>query len=80
MEKKNIHRSLFAFLALLSFVAFITVNMHAHKLNTPKSAGNTEQLVQSKMENDTNEDLKLPGASVVSHIISIAQRLLSLSQ
>ncbi len=80
MEKKNIHRNLLAILAIVSFIAFISVNIHANRLKAANGVGNTEQLVQPKMENGSDENIDLPGASIITRTISIAQRLLSLSK
>jgi hypothetical protein len=80
MEKKNIHRNLLVALALVSFIAFITVNIHANRLEVSNDTDNTEQFVQPKIKNETDKSIELPGASVVSSAISIIQRLLSLSR
>jgi hypothetical protein len=80
MENKNTRRNLLVILTLFSFIAFITVNIHANRLDASKGLGDTEQFVRPKIENETDKNIELPGASVVSSAISIVQRLLSLSR
>lgn len=79
MEQKNTKRNLLVFLALFSLFAFVAVNMHASHGQILGNAPKTEKQIDSKMENPEQQDVKMPEISTLGKVLSVAQKLLSLS-
>lgn len=80
MVQKRLPKSLLLSVVVLSFLAFVAVNLHANLSGSSRSVTQTEMLkqkVEDVAERENDRDLSLPDVTVLGRLFELAQRFLS---